>query len=170
MLKLGELAPSFNLPAYHNGEFIEINSEEYRKNWLVLFFYPRDFTFVCPTELTGFAKHSAEFEELNVKIIAASTDSVFSHKAWFERDLKEVNYPIIADTAHSLSRDYAVLDEKDGTAQRGTFVIDPDGILRYILVSDSNVGRSVDETIRVVKALQTGGLCPVDWRPGEANL
>lgn len=136
----------------------------------MLFFYPRDFTFVCPTEIEGFARHEAEFNKAGCEIVAASTDSVHSHKAWFERDLKTVAYPILADTTHQLSKDYGVLNTSDGTAERGTFIIDPEGDLRYILVSDGNVGRSIEETLRVVKALQTGGLCPVDWQPGQANL
>ena len=111
-----------------------------------------------------------EFEKINTQILAASTDSVFSHKAWFERDLKDVGFPIVSDTAHSLTRAYEILKEDSGEAERGTFIIDPEGDLRYVVMSDDNVGRSVEETMRVVKALQTGGLCPVDWAPGEINL
>lgn len=173
MIKLNQPAPHFKNPAYQKGakdDYKEISLSDYRGKWLVLFFYPRDFTFVCPTEIEGFAAHEAEFEKDNCKILAASTDSVYSHKAWFERDLKDVKFPILADTTHELARAYEVLNDVDGTAERGTFIIDPEGKLRYILVSDGNVGRSVAETIRVVKALQTGGLCPVDWEPGQANL
>ncbi|GDX62882.1 thioredoxin peroxidase [Candidatus Saccharibacteria bacterium] len=173
MLKLNQPAPAFKQPAYQKGikdDFTEISLEDYKGKWVILFFYPRDFTFVCPTEIEGFAKMNKDFEKLNTVVVAASTDSVFSHKAWFERDLKDVEFPILADTNHTLSRDYGVLNESDGTAERGTFIIDPDGNLRYVVISDGNVGRSVEETMRVVKALQTGGLCPVDWEPGEANL
>lgn len=173
MLKLNQLAPEFKNPAYQKGtkdDYREVSLTDYKGKWLVLFFYPRDFTFVCPTEIEGFAKHEADFKKHGCEILAASTDSVYSHKAWFERDLKNVTYPILADTTHELARAYGVLNDNDGTAERGTFIIDPDGKLRYIVVSDGNVGRSVEETLRVVQALQTGGLCPIDWQPGQANL
>ena len=159
MLKLNQPAPEFKQPAYVSGkDFTEISLNDYKGKWVVLFFYPRDFTFVCPTEIKGFAKAEKEFEKVDTVVLAASTDSVHSHKAWFERDLAEVKFPILADTAHTLARDYEVLNESDGTAERGTFIVDPEGNLRYIVVSDGNVGRSVEETLRVVKALQTGGL------------
>ncbi len=173
MLKLNQPAPDFKQPAYKKAdkdEFKEISLKDYKGKWLILFFYPRDFTFVCPTEIEGFAKKASEFEKINTSILAASTDSVNSHQAWFERDLKNVEFPILADSNHQLSKDYEVLNETNGEAERGTFIIDPDGDLRYAVLSDSNVGRSVDETMRVVKALQTGGLCPMDWEPGQANL
>jgi peroxiredoxin (alkyl hydroperoxide reductase subunit C) len=111
-----------------------------------------------------------EFKKIDTEILAASTDSVNSHKAWFERDLDMVTFPVLADTAHTLTRDYEVLSEDTGEAERGTFIIDPEGNLRYVVISDGNVGRSVEETMRVVKALQTGGLCPIDWEPGQENL
>lgn len=173
MLRLNQPAPDFKQPAYMKaqpGDYKEISLSDYKGQWVVLFFYPRDFTFVCPTEIRGFAKQYADFKKLNTEILAASTDSVYSHKAWFEKDLADVQFPILADTAHSLSRDYEVLNETNGEAERGTFVIDPDGNLRYIVISDSNVGRSVHETLRVVQALQSGGLCPVDWEPGQEHI
>ncbi len=171
MLKLNQPAPEFKQPAYVAGkDFTEVALSDYKGKWVVLFFYPRDFTFVCPTEIRGFAKAEAEFAKVDTVIIAASTDSVYSHKAWFEKDLAEVKFPVLADTAHSLARDYEVLNEADGTAERGTFIIDPEGNLRYVVLSDGNVGRSVEETLRVVKALQTGGLCPIDWEPGQKTL
>lgn len=173
MLKLNQPAPDFKQSAYQKGvkgDFKEVSLKDFKGKWLILFFYPRDFTFVCPTEIEGFAKMDKEFEKIGAVVVAASTDSVNSHKAWFERDLKDVAFPILADTSHTLSRDYEVLNESNGEAERGTFIIDPEGKLRYAVLSDSNVGRSVEETMRVVKALQTGGLCPVDWEPGEPNL
>jgi len=173
MLKLNQPAPDFKQPAYlkgHKDDFTEVSLSDHKGKWVVLFFYPRDFTFVCPTEIKGFAKSQAEFDKIDTVILAASTDSVHSHKAWFERDMQEVEFPILADTSHNLSRDYEVLNEANGEAERGTFVIDPEGKLRYIVVSDGNVGRSVEETLRVVMALQTGGLCPIDWEPGDPNL
>ncbi len=173
MLKLNQPAPEFTVASYQKklkDDYKEVSLGDFKGKWVVLFFYPRDFTFVCPTEINGFAKHSKEFNELDTVVLAASTDSVYSHKAWFERDLEDVEFPVLSDTNHELSRAYEVLNEENGEAERGTFIIDPEGNLRYVVISDSNVGRSVEETIRVVKALQTGGLCPVDWEPGQANL
>ncbi len=170
MIQIGKKAPEFTLEGYVGGEFKHISLSAYRGKWVVLFFYPRDFTFICPTEIRGFATHEAEFTATNTFLIGASTDSTWSHKAWFERDLAEVKFPILADTAHTLSRELGILIEETGEALRGTFVIDPDGVLRYMVVSDLNVGRSVPETLRVVHALQTGERCPIDWKPGQATV
>lgn len=170
MVKVGESAPVFEgVTAYQNGEFKKISSSEYRGQWLVLFFYPRDFTFICPTEMKEFARLQTAFRDCTCEIVGCSTDSEHSHKAWFERDLKEVSYPVLADTRHEVSRAYNVLGD-DGASQRGTFVIDPDGNLRWMVVSDNSVGRSVNETLRALKALQTGELCPVEWEPGQQTL
>ncbi len=171
MISIGKPAPEFsNVTAYKAGEFTKVNLSDYHGSWLALFFYPRDFTFICPTEIRGFAKHEAEFVKLNTKILSASTDSEWSHKAWFEKDLPEVTYPILADTTQRVSRDYGILDEESGSAQRGLFVIDPEGIVQYAVVSAGSVGRSVKEVLRVVQALQSGELCPIEWEPGEATL
>lgn len=171
MISLNKLAPSFeNVTAYHKGEFTKISLSDYAGVWTVLFFYPRDFTFICPTEIKSFAKHEADFTALNAKLIGASTDSEWSHKAWFERDLPEVKYPILADTTLNISRAYDVLSEEDGSANRGLFIIDPEGMVKYVLVSAGSVGRSVKEVLRVLTALQSGDLCPVEWEPGEATL
>lgn len=170
MVFIGKKAPEFSLDAYHNGEFKRTSLTDYKGQWIVLFFYPRDFTFVCPTELHEFAKHEAEFKKENAVVISASTDSAHSHRAWFSKELPDVKYPILADTAHTLSRDYGVLIEETGEALRGTFIISPEGIMKYIVISDLNVGRSVDETMRVLKALKTGKLCPAEWHEGEKTL
>ncbi len=166
MLQVGSPAPLFDVEAYVAGATKHVSLAELRGKWTVLFFYPRDFTFVCPTEIRGFAAAESQFAEVNAVIVGASTDSAFSHQAWFERDLPEVKFPVLTDTTHQVSRDYGVLIESTGAALRGTFIIDPDGVLRYSVVSDLNVGRSIDETLRVVKALQTGELCGLDWKPG----
>lgn len=158
------------MTAYHKGEFHKMGLGEYRGKWLVFFFYPRDFTFICPTELKSFAAHEEEFKKNGAEIVAASTDSEWSHKAWFEKDLPMVGYPVLADTTQVVARAYEVLNENDGSAERGLFIIDPDGIVRYALVSAGSVGRSVKETLRVLKALQTGERCPVEWEPGAATL
>jgi len=171
MLKLNQPAPDFSgLAAYQDKEFKNVSLADYRGQWLLLLFYPRDFTFICPTELRGFAGQEAEFKEANCSIVAASTDSTWSHKAWFERDLPEVKYPVLADTNLSLSRAYGVLNETDGSAERGLFIIDPEGVVKYILISAGSVGRSVKESLRVLKALQTGDLCPLDWDQGQKTL
>ena len=169
-IKLGQEVPDFQSDAYVNGNFKKISLSDFKGKWKVIFFYPLDFTFVCPTEIKGFAARESEFHELNAVIIGASTDSQHSHKAWFERDLPEVKYPIIADTNHNVSRLFGVLKEDQGIAYRGTFIIDPDNILRYVVVSDLSVGRSVAETLRVLAALQTGELCPIEWTPGKNTL
>ncbi|MEK7478989.1 MAG: peroxiredoxin [Patescibacteria group bacterium] len=170
MVNIGEKTPEFSeITAYEAGKFRKISLADYRGKWLTLFFYPRDFTFVCPTEIREFAKFQNEFENCNCAILACSTDSEWSHKNWFERDLKEARYPILADTTQEVSRSYNVLG-RDGASQRGTFIIDPESILRWMVISDNSVGRSVKEIIRALKALQTGELCPVEWMPGEKTL
>ncbi len=140
-------------------------------SWLVLFFYPRDFTFVCPTELAAFEELRPEFERAGARVVAASTDSWWVHRAWFTTNpwLEHLAYPVIADTSQELASRFGVLLE-DGAALRATFVVDPDGIIRHTAVTDASVGRSADETLRVVQALQTGELCPAGWRPGQATL
>jgi peroxiredoxin (alkyl hydroperoxide reductase subunit C) len=172
-IKIGSPAPVTRAEAYRRGapEPVEIDLREQRGRWIVLFFYPRDFTFVCPTELYAFAELEQAFSEEDAVVVAASTDSYWSHKAWFESHvlLSDVQYPVLADTSHAISEAFGVL-LADGSAARGTFVIDPDGILRHASVTDQNVGRSPDETLRVVQALRTGALCPVGWKPGEPTL
>lgn len=136
----------------------------------MLFFYPRDFTFVCPTEIKAFAAHEKEFRALDCAVVGASTDSEFSHKAWFERDMPEVRFPILADTNHRISADYGVLVESEGLSLRGTFIIDPKGIVQSVVIANTNVGRSISETLRTLQALQSGGLCPGEWKPGQKTL
>lgn len=170
--QVGQPAPVFeDMTTYHKGEFKKASLHDYAGKWAVLFFYPRDFTFICPTEIQEFGEHYEDFLALGCEVIAASTDSEHSHKAWFESDdrLKDVKYPIIADTTQELADIYNVLDD-DGAAQRGTFIIDPDGMLRYVLVSDGGVGRNTKEILRVVEALQTGERCPANWTKGSKTL
>ncbi|MDP2666098.1 MAG: peroxiredoxin [Candidatus Diapherotrites archaeon] len=167
---VGQKAPEFKSEAYVDGHFKPISLSDYKGKWVVLFFYPEDFTFVCPTEIRGFAKKEEEFKKLNAVVIGASTDSKHSHKAWVERDMPEVKFPLLADTRHSISRDFRVLKEDQGIAYRGLFLIDPEGYVRYEVVSDLDVGRSVKETLRVLQAFQTGGLCEIDWEPGKETL
>ena len=174
MINIGTKAPDFsNVEAYCKTckeGFMKINLSDYKGKWLVFFFYPRDFTFICPTELKGFSAAEAEFDKMGAKVLAASTDSAWSHKAWFERDLPDITYPILADTNLHVARDYQVLNESNGDAERGLFIIDPEGTVKYMLVSAGSVGRSVAETLRVLRALQSGELCPVEWHAGEKTL
>jgi len=171
MLNIDSLAPDFKkIKSYHQGDFKDLSLSDYKGKGLVFFFYPRDFTFVCPTEIRGFAKMETDFKNLDCEILAASTDSQWSHKSWFETDLPEVKYPIIADTTQALAKAYGVLNETDGSADRGLFIINPEGLIKYIVVSSGSVGRSVTETLRVLKALQSGDLCPVEWHEGDKTL
>jgi alkyl hydroperoxide reductase subunit AhpC len=169
-LKVGHLAPDFKAKAYVNGEFKDVALKDYQGKWVCLFFYPLDFTFVCPTEIRSFAQNEAKFKDLGCQIIGCSTDSEYSHKAWFERDLKDVKFPVLADTAHHISRDYGVLIEEKGVALRGTFLIDPKGTLQWMTVNALGIGRSVEEVVRTLEALKTGDLCPAGWRPGQPTL
>jgi peroxiredoxin (alkyl hydroperoxide reductase subunit C) len=172
-LRVGKQAPDFKVDAYIRGksEPQQLSLSDYRGQWVVLFFYPRDFTFVCPTEIQEFGARHGEFTAEKAVVLGASTDSYFSHKAWFECDerLLEVNYPVLADTAHEIARAYGILLE-DGTALRGTFLIDPEGVLRHLQVNDLDVGRNTRETLRLLRAFRTGELCPSSWNPGEATL
>ena len=168
--QIGRPAPEFTAQAYANGEITEVSLKDYRGKWVVLFFYPLDFTFVCPTEIQGFDQKKAEFDKLNAQILGCSVDSVHSHKAWSEGALGKMNYPLISDINHRISRDYGVLLEDKGISLRGVFLIDPDGNLRSYLVNDLSVGRNVDEIIRLLQAFQSGELCPVGWKPGEKTL
>ncbi|MBI2564537.1 peroxiredoxin [Candidatus Woesearchaeota archaeon] len=169
-VKIGQKVQDFKAKAYQAGNFADIKLSQFKGKWVVLFFYPLDFTFICPTEIKGFGEKEKEFKKLNAVVIGASTDSEFSHKNWFERDLPEVKFPVIADTTRAVSELFGVLKEDQGIAFRGTFIIDPEGMLRYMVVSDLSVGRSVQETLRILQALQSGELCPVEWKPGEQTL
>jgi peroxiredoxin (alkyl hydroperoxide reductase subunit C) len=172
-VRVGQPVPDHSVQAYIRGERApsEFALSSHRGRWVVLFFYPRDFTFICPTELASFAERHEDFLRERAVVLAASTDSYHSHKAWFESDprLRDVRYPVIADTAHGLSGSFDVLLE-DGATHRGTFIIDPNGVLLHMSVNEHDVGRSVDEVLRILRAFRTGALCPADWTPGSATL
>lgn len=180
LAKVGQPAPAFTLKSTKGATSSkdlgkEISLSDYRGKWLIFFFYPLDFTFVCPTEITALSDRAAEFKELDAEIVGASTDSVHSHWAWLntpreKNGIAGTTYPLVADYTKEVARAYGVLDEAEGVAQRGLFIIDPDGVLRYSVVTADNVGRSVEETLRVLQALQTGGLCPAEWKPGKQLL
>ncbi|MBP3041504.1 peroxiredoxin [Bacillaceae bacterium Marseille-Q3522] len=175
---VGKQAPRFEMEAVlPNKEFGKVSLEENIKNdkWTVLFFYPMDFTFVCPTEITALSDRYDEFEDLDAVVIGASTDTIHTHLAWIKTDRKDnglgdINYPLAADHNQSVARDYGILIEEEGVALRGLFIIDPEGEMKYSVVNHNNIGRDVDETLRVLQALQTGGLCPANWKPGQETL
>lgn len=174
---VGQPAPDFDMASTKNIEKLDQNVKlsDYEGKWLVLLFYPLDFTFVCPTELTTFSDRYDDFEAIGADVIGVSTDSVHSHRAWQQtprekNGVADLRYPLAADITKQVARGYGVLIEDKGIALRGLFVIDPEGVLRYKVVHDLNVGRSAEETLRVIQALQTGGLCQADWKPGQATL
>jgi peroxiredoxin (alkyl hydroperoxide reductase subunit C) len=175
--KIGGPAPDFNMPSTKNLENLDKNVSlaDYRGKWLVLFFYPLDFTFVCPTEIIAFSEAAERFRAVGAEILGVSTDSKFSHRAWIKtpRDkngLGELNFPLASDLTKEVSRKYGVLAEDKGIALRGLYIIDPKGVLQYQVIHNLDVGRSVDETIRVLQAFQTGSLCPANWKPGQPTL
>ena len=173
---VGKLAPDFKADAVHLGQFTEIALSSYRgSKYVVLFFYPLDFTFVCPTELHAFQDSLAEFQKRDVEVLGCSIDSKFSHLAWLTTPKKlggieGVQYPLVSDIQRTIARDYDVLSA-DGVAYRGLFLIDPKGIVRHQVVNDLPLGRSVDEALRMVDALQHfekhGEVCPANWAKGK---
>lgn len=168
-IQVGRPAPEFTVDTVFKGQDSRVSLVDMKGKWVVLFFYPLDFTFVCPTEIVEMSEKMPEFEKLNAVVLGGSTDSVYSHKAWM-KDLGELNYPLFSDMNREMSRNYGILIEEKGHSLRGTFIIDPEGILRYHLVHDLTVGRSADETLRVLQSLQTGELCPANWKPGKKTL
>lgn len=176
-MKLNIEAPSFNAMAYHNEDFKEINLEDYKGKFVILFFYPADFTFVCPTELEDLADYYEKLKELGAEVISVSTDTHFVHKAWHDvsERIKKIKFPMVADPDHSISKAYEVLRDEGGVADRATFVIDPDGVVKSIEVSDEPIGRNAEELYRKVEALKyarenPGNACPAKWKPGNDTL
>ena len=177
LAKVGQPAPDFNLPSTKNIDTLKENVTlaDYKGKWLIQLFYPLDFTFVCPTELTAFSDRLDEINGVGAEVIGISTDSVHSHRAWIKtpRDqngIEGLKYPLASDVGGRLATKYNILVEESNIALRGLFIINPEGILQYAVVHDLNIGRSVDETLRVLQGLQTGGLCAADWKPGQENL
>lgn len=175
--KVGQPAPDFDMASTKNIETLgeNVKLSDYAGKWLTLLFYPLDFTFVCPTELTAFSDRYEDFLGIGADVVGVSTDSAFSHRAWINtsRDkggVEGLKYPLAADITGEVSKKYGVLIEDKGIALRGLFIIDPEGTLRYAVVHDLNIGRSVEETLRVIQALQTGGLCQAEWKPGQETI
>ncbi|XP_017777793.1 PREDICTED: peroxiredoxin 1-like [Nicrophorus vespilloides] len=172
-------APVFKGTAVVDGQFKEISLDQYKGKYVILFFYPLDFTFVCPTEIIAFSDRSDEFEKINTQVIGVSTDSHFSHHAWINTPRKQgglgkMQIPLLADKSMKIARDYGVLDEESGVPFRGLFIIDVKGVLRQITINDLPVGRSVDEVLRLVQAFQFtdehGEVCPANWKPGKKTM
>ena len=170
MSLVNKKAPDFTTEAVvGDGDFKTISLSDFKGKYVVLFFYPADFTFICPTEIQEFSRRHKEFEEANAVILGCSTDSKHSHKAWIKNGLGKLNHPLVADFNKTIARDYeALLD--NGTALRATFIIDPNGIVQHASYNADLLGRSVAETLRLVQALQTGERCPVEWKPGAKTL
>lgn len=174
---IGEKIPDFEGEIYHEESFKKVSLSDYRGKWLVLFFYPADFTFVCPTELEDLAESYEKFQEIGTEILSVSTDTVFVHKAWHDHSeaIKKVDYPMLADPTGMLARMLGVYIPDEGVALRGTFIVDPDGILQSFEVNSNDIGRSSDELLRKLQAAQFvrehgGEVCPAKWQPGEKTL
>lgn len=176
MLGVGKKFPGFNLKAVVSSDiktaFQDVTNETYKGKWLVVFFYPKDFTFVCPTEIKGFADLNGQFKDRDAQILAASTDSEFVHLAWRQshKDLNALPFPMLADIKRDLSAQLGILDEKEGVAQRATYVVDPEGIIRFVYVTDLSVGRNPKEVLRILDGLQTDELCPCNWEKGKETI
>jgi alkyl hydroperoxide reductase subunit AhpC len=169
--KVGEPAPPFTVTAVVGAEFKTVSLADYQGKWLVLFFYPGDFTFVCPTEITGFNKELPRFSAMNAAVLGGSVDSKYAHLAWIKRgDLGELKFPLFSDIKKEMAEQYGILDAQEGVALRGLFIIDPEGVVQYQVVHNLSVGRSVEETLRVLEGLQTSALCPLNWKPGQKTI
>ena len=171
MTMVGQPEPAWTATAYLKGEQKTLSNTDYKGKWHVLYWYPLDFTFVCPTEIKGFQALLDDFGDDKAEVIGVSTDSFFSHKAWFS-DRKtfpqDITHPVVADTNHAVSKAFGVLKEDQGIAFRATIVVDDKGIVRSVAVNDLSAGRSPQETLRTVQALQSGGLCGADWKKGDS--
>jgi lipoyl-dependent peroxiredoxin subunit C len=176
MLKVGDKLPSFHLKAVvaidDDKEFADVGHASYPGRWLVLFAWPMDFTFVCPTEIAEFGRRNTDFRERGAQVLGMSTDTHYVHLAWRKNhpDLRDLPFPMLADTRRDLSNALGILDDEEGVPLRATFIVDPEGVIRFASVNDLSVGRNVDEVVRVLDALQTGALTPCNWRRGEATL
>ncbi|HEY0787961.1 MAG TPA: peroxiredoxin [Thermoanaerobaculia bacterium] len=176
MLTVGDKLPEFKVKAVvsleQGKEFAEITDRTYAGKWQVLFFWPKDFTFICPTEIAEFGTKNADFADRDAQVLGASTDQEYVHHAWrtHHPDLKGLPFPMLADTKRELSEKLGVLHKEEGVALRATFIIDPEGIIRFVSVNDLSVGRNVDEVLRTLDALQTDELCPCNWKQGEKTL
>ncbi|MEL6321186.1 MAG: peroxiredoxin [Cyanobacteria bacterium J06626_14] len=179
-LRVGQAAPDFTATAVYDQEFKTVKLSDYRGKYVVLFFYPLDFTFVCPTEVTAFSDRYEEFSTIGTEVLGVSVDSEFSHLAWIQTDRKlggvgDLNYPLVADIKKEISTAYNVLDPESGIALRGLFIIDKEGFIQHITVNNLSFGRSIDEALRTLQAVQyvqshPDEVCPVGWQPGDKTM
>lgn len=177
MVKIGQAISDFELETFQDEQIKKVKLSDYRGKWLVLLFYPADFTFICPTELEEAAEHYEEFKKSGAEIMSVSTDTVFAHKAWHDTSaaIKKIKYPMAADPTGKLCKEFGVYIEEEGLSLRGSFIIDPDGILKACEIHDNSIGRSVAEILRKLQAAKfvrenKGLVCPASWRPGEKTL
>lgn len=176
MLGIGQRFPDFSLTGVVSNDlksaFRSFDQGSFPGKWKVVFFWPKDFTFVCPTEIAGFGRLEQEFRARDAQVLGVSIDSEYVHLAWRKEkaELKELPFPMLADLKRDLAGRLGILDPHEGVAQRATFIVDPQGIIRFVYVTDSNVGRSPEEVLRVLDALQTDELCPCNWKQGEETL
>jgi alkyl hydroperoxide reductase subunit AhpC len=176
MLGVGQKFPEFNLTATvsldRKNAFKTLTNNDFAGKWLVVFFWPKDFTFVCPTEIAAFGKLNGDFADRDAVLLGASVDSEFVHLAWREHhpDLKDLPIPMLADIKHELSAALGILDPAAGVAQRAVFIVDQEGVIRFVMVTDLSVGRNTQEVLRVLDALQTDELCPCNWNKGQETI
>jgi peroxiredoxin (alkyl hydroperoxide reductase subunit C) len=172
MLGIKDQFPEFKLIAVSAQEFIEVNHESYPGVWKIYFFWPKDFTFVCPTEIAEFGKLNQSFSDRDAQILGASVDSEFVHLAWknHEKSLQDLPFPMLSDMTRDLSQQLGILDKDSGAAKRATFIVDPQNVIRFVMVTEDNVGRNPKEVLRVLDALQTDELCPCNWEKGQDTL
>ena len=178
MIKINETVPDFEAEIYHGSDIRKMRFNDYREKWAVLIFYPADFTYVCPTELEEAAELYEEFQKEGAEVISVSTDTVFAHKAWHDTSpaIGKIKYPMMADPTGNISRMFGVYIEEEGLALRGTFIVDPDGVLKTIEINNNDVGRSAGETLRKLQAVRFvrehpgGNVCPANWKPGDEVL
>ncbi|OGY53556.1 MAG: peroxiredoxin [Candidatus Buchananbacteria bacterium RIFCSPLOWO2_01_FULL_40_23b] len=176
-VKINQLAPQFETKAYHAGKETKVKLKDLKRKWVVLAFYPADFTFICPTELGDFADHYEEFKKLNTEVLSISTDTVFVHKAWHDNSptIAKIKFPMLADPTGNICKAYGTYIENEGLSYRATFIIDPDGNVKWYEIHDNSIGRSTLEILRKLKAAQYvrehgSEVCPVNWQPGSKTL
>ncbi len=176
MLGVGQKFPDFNLTGVVSNEmasaFQQFDQNSFKGKWRVVFFWPKDFTFVCPTEIAGFGKLNREFKDRDAQVLGVSTDSEFVHLAWRRdhEDLRQLPFPMLADVKRELSAALGIIDPEAGVAQRAAYIVDPQGVIRFVYVTDLNVGRSPEEVLRILDGLQSDELCPCNWKKGEETL
>ncbi len=177
MIKIGQKVQDFELKAYHSDDIKTLKFSDFKNKWLVLLFYPADFTFICPTELEEAAAHYEEFQKTGAEILSVSTDTVYAHKAWHDVSpaIKKIKFPMVADPTGNLCREFGTYIDEAGLSLRGTFIIDPDGVLKAMDIHDNSIGRSAEEILRKLQAAKyvrenKGEVCPASWKPGKKTL